>query len=139
MPGERDLATLLGSMRPRLDDATYVFVTTREPIEGMEPRLMFVEAEGTTLVLEKSQAQAAGLDYAFPCRLMTLTAASALDAVGFLAAVTARLAEESISVNVVSAVHHDHLFVPVARADDAMAALTALAADFSAARPGLSP
>jgi len=45
---------------------------------------------------------------------------SALDAVGFLAAVTTRLAEAGISVNAVSAFHHDHLFVPEHRADEAL-------------------
>ena len=55
--------------------------------------------------------------------MITLTVHSALDAVGFLAAITARLAEAGISVNAVSAFHHDHLFVPVDRADEAMALL----------------
>ncbi|MEY9903549.1 hypothetical protein ABIA44_007723 [Bradyrhizobium sp. USDA 329] len=64
-------------------------------------------------------------DYAmnFPSRLITLTVHSALDAVGLLAAITARLAEAGISVNAVSAFHHDHLFVPADRADEAMAVL----------------
>jgi uncharacterized protein len=43
--------------------------------------------------------------------------------VGFLAAITARLATAGISVNAVSAFHHDHLFVPADRADDAMVLL----------------
>jgi hypothetical protein len=42
---------------------------------------------------------------------------------GFLAAITARLAETGISVNVVSAFYHDHLFVPHDRADEALARL----------------
>ncbi len=41
-------------------------------------------------------------------------------AIGFLAAVTAHLAESGIAVNAVSAFHHDHLFVPAARAEEAM-------------------
>jgi hypothetical protein len=50
-----------------------------------------------------------------------LTVHSSLEAVGFLAAITARLAETGISVNVVSAFYHDHLFVPHDRADEALA------------------
>jgi len=46
-----------------------------------------------------------------------------LEAVGFLAAITARLAEAGISVNPVSAFYHDHLFVPHNRADEALARL----------------
>jgi hypothetical protein len=52
---------------------------------------------------------------------------SSLAAVGFLAAVSAALAEAGIACNPVSGVHHDHLFVPAHRADDAMAVLTRLA------------
>ena len=52
--------------------------------------------------------------------MITLNVHSALDAVGFLAAVVSLLASAGISVNAVSAYHHDHLFVPVARADEAM-------------------
>jgi uncharacterized protein len=52
-----------------------------------------------------------------------LTVHSSLEAVGFLAAITARLAETGISVNAVSAFYHDHLFVPHDRADEALARL----------------
>jgi hypothetical protein len=52
--------------------------------------------------------------------MITLNVFSALDAVGFLAAVTARLANAGISVNPVSGFHHDHLFVPADRAEEAM-------------------
>ena len=59
--------------------------------------------------------------------MITLTVHSALDAVGFLAAVTARLAAAGIGANPVSAFFHDHLFVPAARADEALALLRSLA------------
>jgi hypothetical protein len=74
-------------------------------------------------VISREEAEAAGLRYAFASRLITLTINSALDAVGFLAVIMARLAEAGISVNAVSAFHHDHLFVPVDRADEAMIVL----------------
>jgi hypothetical protein len=61
--------------------------------------------------------------------LITLTVHSSLEAVGFLAAVTVPLAEAGISVNAVSAFHHDHLFVPVERAEDAQLLLQRLAAE----------
>ncbi|MET4067412.1 hypothetical protein ABID58_002201 [Bradyrhizobium sp. S3.2.6] len=123
MTGERDLSVLLKHMKPELQPGTFVFCTiaANEGIPaGLNPLLMFREQEGTTLVILRDEAQAAGLSYAFASRLITLTVHSALDAVGFLAAITARLAESSISANAVSAFHHDHLFVPTDRADDAM-------------------
>ncbi|GMP13308.1 MULTISPECIES: ACT domain-containing protein [Bradyrhizobium] len=129
MTGEHNLGALLRHMRPKMLDGTFVFCTipTSEAIpEALKPLLTFREQEGTTLVISREEAEAAGLRYAFPSRLITLTVHSALDAVGFLAAITARLAEAGISANAVSAFHHDHLFVPVDRADEAMAALQEL-------------
>lgn len=126
MGAERDLGALLRHMTPELRPGTFVFCTipTSESIPtAISALLAFREQEGTTLVILGEEAEAAGLRYAFPSRLMTLTVHSALDAVGFLAAITAGLAQAGISVNAVSAFHHDHLFVPVDRADEAMAIL----------------
>ncbi|MDA9435295.1 ACT domain-containing protein [Bradyrhizobium sp. CCBAU 51627] len=126
MPGERDLNALLKHMKPELRPGIFVFcaIPTDKPVTtALNPLLTFREQEGTTLVILREEAEAAGLPYAFPSRLITLTVHSALDAVGFLAAITARLAEAGISVNAVSAFHHDHLFVPAERADEAMVVL----------------
>jgi len=59
--------------------------------------------------------------------MITLNIHSSLEAVGFLAAITTRLASAGMGVNPVSAFYHDHLFVPADRADEAMALLTQLA------------
>ncbi|WP_456843318.1 ACT domain-containing protein [Bradyrhizobium sp. USDA 4486] len=128
MTGERNLDALLSNMKPEILDDIFVFCTLapRASIPAaISPMLTFREREGTTLVILREEAERAGLSYAFPSRLITLTLHSALDAVGFLAAITARLAEAGISVNAVSAFHHDHLFVPADRADEAMALLHA--------------
>lgn len=132
MTAERDLQVLLRGMKPELRPGIFVFCTipANERIPAaISPLLTFREQEGTTLVIPREEAEAAGLRYAFASRLITLTVHSALDAVGFLAAITARLAEAGISVNAVSAFHHDHLFVPVDRANDAMAVLHELSAE----------
>ncbi len=123
MAAERDLGVLLRHMKPELRPGTFVFCTI-PPNETVPPEinslLTFREQEGTTLVILREEAEAAGLRYAFVSRMITLTVHSSLDAIGFLAAITARLAEAGISVNAVSAFHHDHLFVPAHRADEAM-------------------
>ncbi|TIW02257.1 MAG: ACT domain-containing protein, partial [Mesorhizobium sp.] len=54
---------------------------------------------------------------------------SSLEAVGFLAAITTRLAAAGMGVNPVSAFYHDHMFVPAERAEEALAILRALAAE----------
>jgi len=126
MPAERDLDALLKNMKPQLQPGIFAFCTIAPNASlpaALNPLLTFREQEGTTLVILREEAEAAGLRYAFASRLITLKVHSALDAVGFLAAISARLAAAGISVNAVSAFHHDHLFVPVDRADDAVALL----------------
>ena len=126
MTAERDLGVLLRHMNPELRPGIFVFCTI-PPDERVPPEinalLTFREKEGTTLVIDREEAEAAGLRYAFVSRMITLTVHSSLDAIGFLAAITACLTEAGISVNAVSAFHHDHLLVPADRAGDAMATL----------------
>ena len=88
--------------------------------------LLFREREGLTAVLPKTDAERIGIDYAFPSRMITLAVHSSLDAVGLLAAMTQVLAQADISVNVVSAFYHDHLFIPEHRAVEALQILSAL-------------
>ena len=108
-------------MNAVMQDEEFVYCTHGE-IAG-EPVCMIREAEGWTLVLRRGDAERLGLAYTYLCRMITLTVHSSLEAVGLLAEVTARLAGRGISVNAVSGYYHDHLFVPVERADEAMDAL----------------
>jgi hypothetical protein len=132
MPGETNLRALLGSMSPEVLPDVFVFATlspgTPTP-SGINPVMIFREREGETLILLEEEARAAGLSSAFRSRMITLNVHSSLDAVGFLAAITARLAAAGMGVNPVSAYFHDHLFVPADRADEAMTILGDLAAE----------
>jgi hypothetical protein len=126
MASGRDLQALLTGMKPEMQPGIFVFCTISEETEipaATRPLLTFREREGTTLVVRREEAESLGLAYQFASRLITLTVHSSLEAVGFLAAITARLAEAGISVNAVSAFYHDHLFVPHDRADEALARL----------------
>ena len=129
LSGESDLRALLANLNPELQEGVFVFVTVSEPESlpvKIDPILRFRENEGTTLVLPRNQAEAAGLDYSFPCRHIILTVHSELSAVGLLSRVAAVLADAGISVNVVSGYYHDHLFVPLDSADEALKALASL-------------
>ncbi|WP_344915938.1 ACT domain-containing protein [Streptosporangium oxazolinicum] len=129
MAGERDLARLLRSMRPLLRPGPYVFATVRgEPPRGVTPVVTVTEDEGTTLVLPREQADAAGLAYDYVAAWITLRVHSALESVGLTAAVATELARAGVSCNVVAGYYHDHLFVPFERATEAVAALEHLAA-----------
>jgi hypothetical protein len=130
MPGERDLAKLLQNMKPEMHEDVFVFcsISSGQTIPtALDPLHTFREREGTTLVVRRSEAERAALPYQFASRLITLTVHSSLEAVGFLAAVTARLAAAGISVNALSAFYHDHLFVPEHRADEALQLLQEMA------------
>ena len=123
MPGERDPATLLRNMKPEIHEGVFVFCSIpaeKEIPAALRPVHMLREREGTTFVVRREEAESAGLSYQFASRLITLTVHSSLEAVGFLAAITGRLAEAGISVNAVSAFYQDHLFVPDDRADEAL-------------------
>jgi hypothetical protein len=125
MAGSHDLKHLLSGMAPVLDAHTYVFVTLpdRAVPPDLRPRMTLQEGEGTTIIITRDAAISANLPHEFPCRMITLNVHSALDAVGFLAAVTTRLAGLGMGVNPVAGFYHDHLFVPLDRAADATAAL----------------
>ncbi len=125
MVGETNLDKLLSSMSAELVDGLYVFSTVSdgEVPDGINARMMFREAEGVTFILLKEEADTHGLAYEFPCRMITLNIHSSLEAVGFLARITAALAKHDMGVNPVSGFFHDHLFVPDGRELDAIAVL----------------
>ncbi|TRC96338.1 ACT domain-containing protein [Mesorhizobium sp. WSM4303] len=132
MTGETDLNKLLAAMTPELLPSIYVFVTLAPSVpmpDELVPVMQFREREGMTLILLEDGANAAGLTGTFRSRMITLNIHSSLEAVGFLAAITARLAAAGMGVNPVSAFYHDHLFVPADRAEEAMELLRQLARD----------
>ena len=130
MTGELNLDVLLKSLKAELVGGVYVFATLANDAvpPDLTPRMMFREAEGTTLILEQAQADAAGIDYAFPCRMITLDVHSSLEAVGFIARIATELAKAGMGVNPVAGFYHDHLFVPDGREQDALEILAKLAA-----------
>jgi len=66
------------------------------------------------------------LAYEFVAAWITLQVHSALEAVALTAAISHALTEAGVSANVVAGYTHDHVFVPLERADDAMRALGTL-------------
>jgi hypothetical protein len=127
MPGETNPNKLLSDMSPVLNDGAYVFtiVDTRIPA-GLSPVVTVREKEGLTLVLEKEQADSAGLTYDYVAAWITLEVHSALEAVGLTAAISNVLKDAGISCNVVAGYTHDHLFVPEDKAQQALSALSTL-------------
>lgn len=126
MSGESNLSILLKTMNPELQKEAFVFLSSRAvfPAEVLQRAVMvFREVEGMTLVIREDVAESLSKNYQDRWAMITLSVHSDLNAVGFLAAITAKLAEAGISVNPVSAYYHDHLFVPWERRGQAMKVL----------------
>ncbi|WP_028239721.1 ACT domain-containing protein [Stutzerimonas azotifigens] len=129
MAAETALDRLLAGMSPCLQPGTYVFCTVPES-QPFEPRAIVAsirEREGLSLVLGQADADRLGLDYDYLACWITLQVHSSLAAVGLTAAVSGALAEAGISCNLVAGYHHDHLFVPQAEGERALAVLRQLA------------
>ncbi|ELQ12288.1 hypothetical protein A986_21295 [Pseudomonas fluorescens BRIP34879] len=131
MAGETALTTLLRSMSPHLNDGEYVFCTVPDNHipAGCEVIGSFREQEGLTLIVERQQAERAGLAFDYVAAWITLNVHSALEAVGLTAAFASALGRAGISCNVIAGYYHDHLFVGCADAQRALQVLRQLAAD----------
>ncbi len=124
MSGETDLEKLLAFLQPTLREDNFVFCSSAdlsmERIMELAPVCFYREQEGTSLVLEESVARAAGFEIGSIFRCITLSVHSSLDSVGLTAAVANKLANNSISANIVAAFFHDHVYVPAAKAQQAL-------------------
>lgn len=111
-----DLAGMLAGMAPALDERRWAF----RLVEGKVPAGAFAlirEDEGVTAILPEERGDFARI---------TLTVHSALEGVGLTAAVAGALAARGIACNVVAGFHHDHLFVPWERREEALDVLQRL-------------
>ena len=119
----RECAAMLRGMAPVRVPGRWVFRTVSAddlPALMDGARAVFIEAEGPSVVLPASAGDADVMAQ------ITLQVHSALDGVGLTAAVSDALARKGIACNVIAAAHHDHLFVPEARVDEALQILRAL-------------
>jgi hypothetical protein len=111
---------MIAGMAPVLDPESYHFCVVPDAALMDQALALFREEEGLTLILKDAVAQAHGLTTDMPMARITLSVHSALDGVGLTAAVASGLAQAGIPCNMVAAYHHDHAFVPVAQAQEAM-------------------
>ena len=125
-PGSTDLAEMLASLGVERRPGVFTYVAVASP----SPQLLAAahatvdEGRSTTVVVPVEVAEDAGHPVVVRLAWLTLTVESSLEAVGLTAAISARLTELDISCNVLAGYHHDHLLVPLHRAEDAIDALS---------------
>jgi hypothetical protein len=130
MAGETDLAILLRTLEPVLDETEFGFGIVAHGtvlLASLVPLGTFVEAEGMTVIAPVAALAAAAVPHTPGFAKISLTVHSALEAVGLTAAVSGALAEAGLSANVVAGYYHDHVFVPWDRRHEAMDVLNRLA------------
>ncbi len=124
MGGLSDLDQILKSLDPVLSATEYVFCTIGKkgfPTDrGIIPEATFMENEGLSIVIKRSEADCCGFDYEAVFKRITLTVHSSLTAAGLTAAVSGKLARHNISANIIAAFYHDHIFVPENKAEEAL-------------------
>ena len=132
MTGETDLDKMLATLDPRLLDGDYVFCTLKDAeldaLVRLQPLASYREDEGLSLLLLQQQADKEAFEYHGVFRGITLSVHSSLDAVGLTAAVSTRLAAAGIPANMIAGHYHDHVFVPVDKAEQALQLLREFAA-----------
>lgn len=125
MAAETDLTLLLRELDPVIAHPEVVVVEA-DGVIALPALAMVHEHESTTLVLHRSDADSAGLQYDSVFTWITLRVLSSLEAVGLTAAFSSALAAEGIGCNVLAGARHDHLLVPWGRAVDAIVVLRSL-------------
>lgn len=124
--GESDLEYLLKNMQPILEEDELVFCSLPpDQAENYFPICQgyYCEREGITVIISRHLADLDELPYAFTFKRITLRVHSSLGAVGFLARIAEVLAAQGISINVISAFYHDHLYVQTHQAELALTTL----------------
>ncbi len=134
MNGLTDLEQLLRSLAPRRLSGEWVFCSLTQdrlaetPTLATEALATFREEEGLSILLPVERATELGLSFEGNFTGITLDVHSSLHAVGLTAVVASRLSEAGISANVIAAAFHDHVFVPTAKAAEALHILNSLRA-----------
>jgi uncharacterized protein len=138
--GGTDVASLLANMDPTLSAVEVVFCSFPNAAVAdkafLDPIGCFMEPEGLSLMISRRTAETHGSAFSVVLQAITLNVHSSLEAVGLTAAVAGRLTQHGISANIVAAYYHDHVFVPAADTEWALAVLRTLQAEAVASRGG---
>ena len=112
------------NLNPVLLEDEYVFCTFLSSIYGdhdkLNPIASFNEKEGLTLVVKKESAKLNNLEFDDTFKCISLNLISSLTTIGLTALISKVLADNEISANIYAGYYHDHIFVPLEKANDAL-------------------
>jgi len=121
---------MISRMTPTVQPGIFVFVTTGDPelVALLLPDAIstFREEEGMSMLIPVEIAERSKLKVDQPMCCITLNVYSSLEGVGLTAAVATALGDKAIPCNMVAACHHDHVFVPSDKCDQALEVLNTL-------------
>ena len=128
MTGETHLPRILASIDVEVRPGLFVLIKRRHADAAADAvaEARITEPQGISYVVPEAFARAQGDPPGFVAAWLTLPVHTALNAVGVTASVAGVLAERGIACNVIAGYYHDHLLVPAARCDDAVAAIRSL-------------
>ena len=130
MSGE--LANWLRHLAPEAHSEDYVFCHLKQGAYGAlascSPLASILEDDGLSLILPQAEADREGLSYRGVFCCLSLRVYSSLEGVGLTAAIATELAHHNISANMIAGTLHDHILVPKADKERALAALKTLSA-----------
>jgi uncharacterized protein len=129
--GETDLAAMLSTLDAVCDAREFGFGAVADVADLPPIGATFAvigEDEGLTVIAPIDILTAHAIPHDGGWALISLRLHSALEAVGLTATISGALARAGISANMIAGVRHDHLLVPWAKRDAAMAVLRGLSA-----------
>ncbi len=112
-------------LQPVLESGVFAYcsLASGQDIGNVEVVSSIVEPEGLSVIVRETVAIQQGWPVLFRVAWIRFGLESALDGVGLTAAVSRALAAAGIGCNMVAGAYHDHVFVPVERATEALGIL----------------
>ena len=130
MHAKEDLKDILKNLNPFLVTGSFIFMTSKEPInslvDSLKPLAMFIEDEGCTLVITKEIADKNSIQYDSIFKCISLGVHSSLESSGLIAILSSKLFEQKIPANVFAGYFHDHIFVPNEKAKEALEIISSI-------------
>lgn len=130
MPAKKDLQDILNNIDPYLVNESFIFMTSKEPINSLinslNPIAMFIENEGSTLVVAKDTADKNSIHYDAVFKCISLGVHSSLESSGLIATLSSELLKHDIPANVFAGYFHDHIFVPNDKSEKALEIISSI-------------